>query len=104
MRAPDVSVIIATYNRSAVLRHVLEVLRLQTFGNWEALVVGDACTDDVVVPPGVWHGLIATGIVPALVLNLPDRAYAYEEPDHWRLPPDSPQIPYRFERFSEALP
>ncbi len=46
MRSPTVSVIIATYNRSAVLRHVLEVLRLQTFEDWEAVVVGDACTDD----------------------------------------------------------
>jgi glycosyltransferase involved in cell wall biosynthesis len=43
---PDVSVIVATYNRSAVLRCVLEVLRWQTFQNWEALIVGDACSDD----------------------------------------------------------
>jgi dTDP-4-dehydrorhamnose 3,5-epimerase len=50
----------------------------------------------VVIPPGVWHGIIASGSEPALVLNLPDRAYAYEEPDHWRLPPDTPEIPYRF--------
>jgi glycosyltransferase involved in cell wall biosynthesis len=42
----DVSIVIATYNRSAVLRHVLAVLRLQTCVNWEAIVVGDACTDD----------------------------------------------------------
>ncbi len=57
----------------------------------------------VVVPPGVWHGFLATGTTPALVLNLPDRAYAYEDPDHWRLPPDTAQIPYRFKRSSEAL-
>jgi dTDP-4-dehydrorhamnose 3,5-epimerase len=50
----------------------------------------------VVIPPGLWHGLIASGSAPALILNLTDRAYAYEEPDHWRLPPDTPEIPYRF--------
>lgn len=43
---PDVSVVIATYNRAAVLRHVLAVLREQTFRDWEAIVVGDACSDE----------------------------------------------------------
>jgi dTDP-4-dehydrorhamnose 3,5-epimerase len=31
------------------------------------------------------------------VLNLVDRAYSYEAPDHWSLPIDTEQIPYRFE-------
>jgi hypothetical protein len=31
-----------------------------------------------------------------VLLNLVDRAYQYEQPDHWRLPLDSDQIPYRF--------
>ena len=38
--------IVATYNRSNVLRHALESLVRQTYTDWEALVVGDACTDD----------------------------------------------------------
>jgi dTDP-4-dehydrorhamnose 3,5-epimerase len=50
----------------------------------------------VIVPPGVWHGLIVTSHEPAILLNLPDAAYRYEDPDHYRLPPDSPRIPYRF--------
>jgi dTDP-4-dehydrorhamnose 3,5-epimerase len=33
---------------------------------------------------------------PAAVLNAVDRAYDYEDPDHWRLPADTPEIPYRF--------
>jgi glycosyltransferase involved in cell wall biosynthesis len=41
-----VSVIIATYNRSRVLRCALESLRAQTFADFEAWIVGDACTDD----------------------------------------------------------
>jgi dTDP-4-dehydrorhamnose 3,5-epimerase len=48
----------------------------------------------VVVPPGVWHGLKTLGTTPSLILNLVDRAYAYENPDHWRLPPDTPNIPF----------
>jgi dTDP-4-dehydrorhamnose 3,5-epimerase len=50
----------------------------------------------VVVPPGVWHGVQNIGGEPALLLNLVDRAYRYEDPDHWRLPPSTPQIPYSF--------
>ncbi|MEO8674208.1 MAG: dTDP-4-dehydrorhamnose 3,5-epimerase [Casimicrobiaceae bacterium] len=54
------------------------------------------------VPPGVWHGVQNVGAVPALLLNLPDRAYAYETPDHWRLPPDTDCIPYSFHQGAES--
>jgi dTDP-4-dehydrorhamnose 3,5-epimerase len=50
----------------------------------------------VVVPPRVWHGVENLSDEPATILNLPDRAYQYAEPDHWRLPIDTDQIPYRF--------
>ena len=36
----------ATYNRSQVLRCAIESVRLQTLEDWEAWIVGDACTDD----------------------------------------------------------
>ena len=42
----DVTVVIATYNRSNVLRFTLEALIRQTLTDWEALVIGDHCTDD----------------------------------------------------------
>ena len=50
----------------------------------------------VVVPPGVWHGVQNLGSTMALLVNMPDRAYQYESPDHWRLPHDTPEIPYSF--------
>ena len=50
----------------------------------------------VVVPPGVWHGVENLRREPSSVLNLADQAYAYGDPDHWRLPADSPQIPFSF--------
>lgn len=50
----------------------------------------------IVVPPGVWHGVQNVGAIPASLVNLPDRAYAYEAPDHWRLPSDTAQVPYSF--------
>jgi hypothetical protein len=44
--APLVTVIIATYNYSSVLRHAIRSVLRQTYSNFELLVVGDACTDD----------------------------------------------------------
>lgn len=50
----------------------------------------------VTVPPGVWHGVCNIGHEPATLVNMVDRAYQYEDPDHWRLPCDCPDIPYSF--------
>jgi dTDP-4-dehydrorhamnose 3,5-epimerase len=50
----------------------------------------------VVVPPGVWHGLENLEQTPSAFVNFFDRAYSYEDPDEWRLPQDTDQIPYRF--------
>jgi dTDP-4-dehydrorhamnose 3,5-epimerase len=52
----------------------------------------------VVVPAGVFHGIQNLRDGESSVLNLVDRAYSYEDPDHWRLPVDSTKIPYRFSR------
>lgn len=43
---PRVTVIVATYNRSEVLRYAIASVLGQSFGAWELLVVGDGCTDD----------------------------------------------------------
>jgi glycosyltransferase involved in cell wall biosynthesis len=41
-----VTVIIATYNWSSVLRHAVHSVLWQTYENFELLVIGDGCTDD----------------------------------------------------------
>ncbi len=41
-----VSVVVATFNRSNVLRLTLESIRWQTINDFEVWVIGDACTDD----------------------------------------------------------
>jgi len=58
------------------------------------LFAGDARPCFAVIPAGVWHGLQNLGSADALVLNYPTNAYDYEDPDHYRLPYASPEIPY----------
>jgi len=43
--APQVTVVIATYNRSKALRYTLRTLIAQTYQNWTALIIGDCCSD-----------------------------------------------------------
>ena len=43
---PLVSVVIATYNYSSVLKYAIQSVLWQTFQNFEIWVIGDACTDD----------------------------------------------------------
>jgi len=66
----------------------------KTLGVVNEFYAGDARPLLLVIPPGVWHGLQNVGTSDALVLNFPTRAYDYESPDHYRLPYDTPEIPY----------
>lgn len=50
----------------------------------------------ITVPPGIWHAVRNVSSTPSVLLNLPDRAYCYEDPDHWRLPIETEKIPYHF--------
>jgi hypothetical protein len=46
MSSPTVSVLIATYNYSTVLRYAVATVLRQTFTDFELIVAGDCCTDD----------------------------------------------------------
>jgi dTDP-4-dehydrorhamnose 3,5-epimerase len=51
----------------------------------------------VVIPPGIWHGL--QNMLPhafSSFINGFDRPYRHDDPDEWRLPHDTAEIPYRF--------
>jgi dTDP-4-dehydrorhamnose 3,5-epimerase len=68
-----------------------------TYGRINEFRFGSLRPALLIIPPGVFHGVRNISPEPALLLNLVNRAYRYEEPDHWRLPPDSDKIPYRFQ-------
>jgi len=64
-----------------------------TRGNTMALRL-DACDPVlVIVPPMIWHGVKQLGGSASFV-NIISRAYDYEDPDEWRLPADSIEIPF----------
>lgn len=46
MNQPLVSVVIATYNASHLLRYAIKSVRLSDYPHFEIIVVGDHCTDD----------------------------------------------------------
>lgn len=50
------------------------------------------------IPEGVWHALRNLGREDAVVVNFPTIPYDHADPDKYRLPLDTDQIPYRFEQ------
>ncbi len=64
-----------------------------TFGLVNEFRFGSIRPALVVVPPRVFHGLMNLEDHASSVLNLVDHPYQYEDPDHWRVPPDSAEIP-----------
>lgn len=87
---------------SGLMKLVLHDARTNspTHGLTNEFRLGEARPALVLVPPGVWHAVQNLASEPSRLLNLVDRAYSYEEPDHWRLPVNPPQIPYRFESIA----
>lgn len=74
-----------------------------TYKKLTEIHIGDARPAFMVIPTGVWHGLQNLGSSDALVLNYPTQAYSYEDPDHWRLPYDTSEIPYSWRAGGTAL-
>ena len=67
-----------------------------TFGVVNEFRFGTVRPAMVIVPAMVWHGIENISSKPSTIINVVDHAYNYEQPDHYRLPMDTPQIPYQF--------
>lgn len=46
------------------------------------------------IPLGVFHGFTATDCEEARVINIPTEKYDYQNPDEYRVPWNSPAVPY----------
>lgn len=68
----------------------------ETYGQVNEFRAGSLRPMLITVPPGVWHGVYNYGDSEACLLNIVDQPYMYNDPDHWRLASDAPEIPYRF--------
>ena len=51
------------------------------------------------IPAGVWHAERNIGSKDAVVVNFPTIQYDHANPDKYRLPLDTDQIPYKFDRL-----
>jgi len=67
-----------------------------TYGLVNIFVIGQFRPGLLVIPPGIWHAVQNTGSSSAALINMVDKAYDYENPDHWRLPINTNKIPYSF--------
>jgi dTDP-4-dehydrorhamnose 3,5-epimerase len=52
----------------------------------------------VQIPELVYHGFKCISTEETIILNIPTNTYNYTEPDEYRVPPDSENIPYDWER------
>ena len=67
-----------------------------THGQVDVFHLSPARPTLLAVPPWTWHGVQNLAAEPSSFVNLFDRPYDYEDPDEWRLPADTDEIPYAF--------
>jgi dTDP-4-dehydrorhamnose 3,5-epimerase len=65
-----------------------------THGEINEFFIGERNLAVVKIPIGVMHGFKVVGDEPAYLLNFPTEPYRRDDPDEYRVPYDSPDIPY----------
>lgn len=65
-----------------------------TNGMLNEFVFGERRRAMIVIPPGVFHALQNVGTDEGLFFNLPSEPYNHSNPDKYRLPLDTDQIPF----------
>ncbi|GAB4506073.1 MAG: dTDP-4-dehydrorhamnose 3,5-epimerase family protein [Anaerolineales bacterium] len=69
-----------------------------TRGEINEFFIGEQNPTLLTIPPGVLHGFKGISTEMTLIVNVPDRLYNYEQPDEYRFPAHSPEIPYDWAR------
>ena len=70
----------------------------KTKGEINEFFIGEHNYTLVQIPPFVYHGFKCISETEAIIINVPTELYNYKEPDEYRLPFDSKEIPYNWER------
>jgi len=65
-----------------------------TYGQVQQVFLGERHNAVLKIPIGVMHGYKTIGVEPSLLLNFPTRVYHPEDPDEYRVPWDTPTIPF----------
>lgn len=68
-----------------------------TYGEINEFFLGEHNRILLSIPIGVYHGYKTIGVEPSLLLNFPTKPYDRADPDEYRLPYDSPDIPYNWD-------
>ena len=68
-----------------------------TRGQVSSIVLSEYNRGLVNIPAGIWHANRNLGNKDAIVVNFPTKPYDHANPDKYRLPLDTDQIPYKFE-------
>jgi dTDP-4-dehydrorhamnose 3,5-epimerase len=69
-----------------------------THGEVNEFFMGDQNPMLLKIPPGVMHGFKGISQEMALIVNVPTELYNYDQPDEYRLPAHTDQIPYDWTR------
>jgi len=65
-----------------------------TQGEVDEFFLGEQNNILLKIPVGVMHGYKTVGAEPSLLINFPSETYDPQQPDEYRLPWDTDQIPY----------
>ncbi len=68
-----------------------------TFGLVSKVYLAESNRRLVNIPTGVWHANRNVGLTDAVVVNFPTICYDHADPDKYRLPLNTKEIPYSFD-------
>jgi dTDP-4-dehydrorhamnose 3,5-epimerase len=69
-----------------------------TYGEVNEFFLGERNPTLLMIPPLVVHGMKGVSPEPACLINIPTQAYNYKNPDEFRIPPHTEEIPYEWGR------
>ncbi len=69
-----------------------------TFGFVNEFFIGEHNPALITIPPFVYHGFKTISESEAVLINVPTELYDYAQPDEHRIPPNSEEVPYNWER------